>query len=99
MLVKVNEGFRAIRGSFLMAVSAAQTRAARALIDMTQEELASAAGVATKTIASFESEGRAPRGATLAKLQVALEEAGVVFIETKVGSGVLLRLGSDSSAA
>lgn len=74
-----------------MAITAAQLRAARALINMTQDDLAAAAGVATKTIATFEAEGRAPRGATVEKLQAALETAGVVFIETDNGAGVILR--------
>lgn len=73
-----------------MSLTAAQLRAARALINITQDELATRAGVATKTIATFESEGRAPRDATLVKLQGALEEAGVVFVETDIGVGVIL---------
>ncbi|CAN7385658.1 helix-turn-helix transcriptional regulator [Devosia sp. LjRoot16] len=74
-----------------MAITAAQLRAARALINMTQDDLATAAEVATKTIATFEAEGRAPRGATVEKLQAALESVGVVFIETDNGAGVILR--------
>ncbi len=73
-----------------MSLTAAQLRAARALINITQEELATKAGVATKTIATFESEGRAPRDATLVKLRSALEGVGIVFIETDTGVGVIL---------
>ena len=68
-----------------MTMTAAQLRAARALINITQEELASRAGVAAKTIVSFEAEGRAPREATLVKLQATLERDGVVFVESDVG--------------
>lgn len=74
-----------------MAITAAQLRAARALINITQDDLAIAAGVATKTIATFEAEGSAPRWATVEKLQAALESVGVVFIETDNGAGVILR--------
>ncbi|RYG87434.1 MAG: XRE family transcriptional regulator [Alphaproteobacteria bacterium] len=74
-----------------MAITAAQSRAGRALLNMTQEELSLAAGVATKTIATFESEGTAPREATLVKLQIALEGAGVIFIESAGGAGVMVR--------
>ena len=73
-----------------MTMTAAQLRAARALINITQEELAARAGVAAKTIASFEAEGRVPREATLVKLQASLEGEGVVFVESDVGFGVIL---------
>ena len=73
-----------------MTMTAAQLRAARALINITQEDLASRARVAAKTIVSFEAEGRAPREGTLVKLQAALEAEGVVFIQTDAAVGVLL---------
>ncbi len=76
-------------------MTAAQLRAARALINITQEELASRAGVAAKTIVSFEAEGRAPREATLVKLQATLERDGVVFVESDVGVGVFLSRDGD----
>ncbi len=78
-----------------MTMTAAQLRAARALINITQEELASRAGVAAKTIVSFEAEGRAPREATLVKLQATLERDGVVFVESDVGVGVFLSRDGD----
>lgn len=74
-----------------MTITAAQLRAARALINITQEDLASRAGVAAKTIASFEAEGRAPREATLEKLEAALERGGVVFVQSDTGVGVMLK--------
>lgn len=74
-----------------MTITAAQLRAARALINMTQDELAAAAAVATKTIATFESEDRAPRSGTVDKIQAVLEAAGIVFIATDSGAGVILR--------
>ena len=73
-----------------MSITAAQLRAGRALINLTQDDLARAARLATKTIATFESEGRAHRELTLVSLQSALEKAGVVFVGTDVGVGVIL---------
>lgn len=73
-----------------MTMTAAQLRAARALINITQEELAARAGVAAKTIVSFEAEGRVPREATLVKLRAALESDGVVFVESDAGLGIFL---------
>ena len=57
----------------------AQCRAARALLDWTQESLASEAQVAVLTIRTFEGEKANPRRATLAAIQRALEDAGVEF--------------------
>lgn len=45
----------------------------------TQDDLATAAGVPPKTIAAFEAEGRAPRGATVEGIQAALEAGGGVY--------------------
>lgn len=75
-----------------MSLSAAQCRAARALIGWSQGELASASNVAKATIANFEAEKRSPYGRTLDDLIAALEAAGVEFIaENGGGAGVRLR--------
>lgn len=74
-----------------MTISAAQVRGARAMLGMTQAELAEAAGVKRLAIVRFESEVTAPHEATLAKIEVALEGRGIVFIETEAGVGVILR--------
>jgi transcriptional regulator with XRE-family HTH domain len=63
-----------------MSFSAAQCRAARALLNWPQTELAAASKVATKTIADFERGTRAPYERTLADMQRALESAGIEFI-------------------
>jgi transcriptional regulator with XRE-family HTH domain len=63
-----------------MSFSAAQCRAARALLSWSQGELATASKVATKTIADFERGARAPYERTLADMQRALESAGIEFI-------------------
>jgi DNA-binding XRE family transcriptional regulator len=62
-----------------MAISPAQCRAARALIEMSQIELADAAGVSSRTVLDFETNKRQPIKVTLSALQRSLEEAGVEF--------------------
>ena len=53
---------------------------------MSQDRLAEAAGVAKRTIVSFEKEDRQPYARTLVALRAALEAAGVEFIEGDGGS-------------
>jgi predicted transcriptional regulator len=75
-------------------IDAAQIRAARALLDVSQAELSKLASVSATTIKRLEA---APeiRGAaeTLWKIQTALEKAGVEFIpaDEHKGPGVRLR--------
>lgn len=69
-----------------------QTRAARGLLNWSQQDLADKARVAAKTLWDFENGNRAPRGGTLDKVRAALEKAGVDFIpENGGGPGVRLR--------
>lgn len=72
-----------------------QLRAARALIGLEQQDLASAASVAVNTIRRIEAAGANPAPArldTLKRLEDALREAGVDFIpENGGGAGVRLR--------
>lgn len=73
-------------------ISAAQCRAARALIGWSQDQLEAASKVAKKTIADFERGARSPYVRTLDDLRRALEAAGVEFIEQNGhGPGVRLR--------
>jgi transcriptional regulator with XRE-family HTH domain len=73
-------------------IRAAQCRAARGLLDWTQQELADAARIGVATLRQFEGEGAETRQATLAVLKWALESAGVEFIdENGGGPGVRLR--------
>ena len=60
-------------------MTSAQCRAARALIEMTQAELARAAVVPLSIIADFEAGVSEPRHVDA--IQQALERAGVEFIE------------------
>jgi transcriptional regulator with XRE-family HTH domain len=75
-----------------MTVSPAQCRAARALIDMGQVELARRAVVPRDTIADLENGSRTLSPGNLAAIRAALEAAGVIFIdENGEGPGVRLR--------
>jgi predicted transcriptional regulator len=57
----------------------AQCRAARGLLDWTQNKLCEAAQVSGPTVRDFENGKVTPRRASLAAIQRALEEAGVIF--------------------
>lgn len=62
-----------------MDISPAQCRAARGLIDWSQQQLAEAARVGIVTVRQFESGAVQPRNSSRAAIQRALEEAGVEF--------------------
>ena len=67
-------------------------RAARALLDWTQDRLAQEAGVGITTLRTFEKGNSKPVAQNLAALQRTLEAAGVDFIpENGSGGGVQLR--------
>ena len=71
-------------------ITASQCRAARGLLDWTQQELADAARIGVATVRLFESEATETRQATLAVLRAAFEHAGIEFIEEN-GGGVGVR--------
>lgn len=73
--------------------SAAQCRAARALLKWTQKDLAQRAQVARKTVADFES-GRQLIKRTRREITMALEDAGIVFL-IEPGDGVRLQAAAD----
>jgi transcriptional regulator with XRE-family HTH domain len=75
----------------LIRISPAQCRGARALLDMTQPQLASSAKVGLSTIVDFERERREVSADAIAKIQQALESAGIEFI-TQNGGGPGVRL-------
>lgn len=68
-----------------------QCRAARALLDWSQQTLAEASKVGNATIRNFESGKTSPQNATLDVLRRTLADAGVIFIaENGEGPGVRL---------
>jgi transcriptional regulator with XRE-family HTH domain len=74
-----------------------QCRAARALLDWSQAELAKRSGVAWSTVKSFEGGKHALLRANRTVIQAAFEASGVVFIDPKddLGPGVCLRQASE----
>lgn len=76
-------------------ISPSQSRAARGLIGWSQTDLAEAAGMSLPTVKRYETgTGAKVSPEAVAKLQAALEAAGVVFIEENGGGpGVRLRGG------
>lgn len=73
-------------------ITSAQCRAARGLLDWTQQDLADRAGVGIVTVRQIEAGVTAPRRATLEVIRRALEGAGLEFIdENGGGPGVRLR--------
>jgi DNA-binding XRE family transcriptional regulator len=64
-----------------LIMDAMQCRAARAMLQWTQADLAREASVSAMTIRSFETGQTVPQRATVAVLQLALEKAGVEFID------------------
>ncbi len=69
----------------------AQCRAARALLDWSQQQLAEAAKIGNATIRNFEGGKSVPQSATLEVLLRTFEAAGVEFIPPD-GSGAGVRL-------
>lgn len=80
-------------------ITPGQCRAARALIGLSQGDVAKASAVSEKTLADFEREARKPYARTLAAIQAALEAAGVIFIASNGdGPGVRLRKDTETGA-
>ena len=73
-------------------VTPEQCRAARGLLDWSQQELAIHAGIGVVTVRQLEAGTIEPRRATLTVVKQAIEAAGVEFIdENGGGAGVRLR--------
>lgn len=69
-----------------------QIRGARAMLGITQAELAKRAGLSTTGLNNIEKGSADPKASTLRAIQAALEEAGVQFIaENGGGPGVRLK--------
>lgn len=73
-----------------MSLSAAQSRAARGLLNWSQTELASRSNLSESTIRDFEKGRRVPSPNNLAAVARAFEAAGLQFI-TENGGGAGLR--------
>lgn len=73
-------------------LTAPQCRAARALLDWTQEQLAMRAGVAEGTVRGFESGRHALHRASAAAIRAALEAGGVTLLEADAAGGHGVRL-------
>lgn len=70
-----------------MSVQVSQIRAARAMLDWSQKDLADHAGISHVSIRNLENENNIPTKTTVDKIINALSLAGVVFID----SGVVLK--------
>ena len=81
-------------------IDAAQIRAARGLLAISQLDLAEIAGVHVATIRRLEA-ATGVRGAaeTLVKMQKALEKAGIEFIPAEGGKGPGVRLSRREGSA
>ncbi len=74
-----------------MTITPAQVRAARAMLKMVQDDLAKKAGLSQRSLAVIETGAAKPRAATIERIREALETEGIVFMETEVGRGVILK--------
>ena len=72
----------------------AQIRAARAILGWRQQDLSKASGVGTATIHRIEKSNQPVTGyaSTIVRIQDALEDAGVLFIDDDETAGIGLRL-------
>lgn len=71
-------------------ITVGQIKAARAFLGLTQSELAEQAGVSLATVNNIERGATAPHRASLQAIQLALEAAGIEFIDDD-GLGVKLK--------
>ena len=78
-----------------MKISGAQIKAARDLLKITQPELATATGVAERTIRRFETDEDLPKPANLDKILGELERRGIEFTN---GTGMGVRLNYEKAA-
>ena len=76
-------------------IDSAQCRGARGLLNMTQPELASAAGLGLSTIVDFERKRREVSHEAITAIRHALEAAGIEFIDEN-GGGAGARLSKSS---
>src|SRR4051794_15549806 len=65
-------------------ITPAQIRGARAMLDLTQKQLAEQAGLSVQALGNIETGASDPKASTLAAIQAALETAGAEFIPNGV---------------
>jgi DNA-binding transcriptional regulator YiaG len=65
-----------------------QSRAARAWLDWSQDELAAKASVSLSTVRDFEKGRRVPIANNLTAMRVALETVGIEFVDDAKASGI-----------
>ena len=75
-----------------MSIIPAQIRAARSLVNWSQQQLADAAEVAISSVRDIEGERRAGEVGTVSNVRLALENAGVEFIPGTAEQGPGVRL-------
>jgi ribosome-binding protein aMBF1 (putative translation factor) len=67
--------------AYFAPMSPEQSRAARAWLDWSQDDLAAKAAVSPSTVRDFEKGRRVPIANNLTAMQVALEGAGIDFVD------------------
>lgn len=80
-----------------MSLLPAQCRAARALLNWSQNDLVARSGVAQATVANFERGASIPYPRTLRDIRESLEKAGVAFLDAEKevwGVGLRFQWGS-----
>jgi DNA-binding transcriptional regulator YiaG len=68
--------------AYFRGMSPEQSRAARAWLDWSQEELAAKASVSLSTVRDFEKGRHVPIANNLTAIRVVLESAGIAFVGT-----------------
>lgn len=72
-----------------MSLTARQCKAARALLNWSQHDLAAFSRVSSSTLANFEAEKRTPYDRTLVDIERVLKQAGVEIISEPGREGVV----------
>jgi predicted transcriptional regulator len=76
-----------------MTLKPAHSRAARALLDQSQQDLADAAGVSLSSVKRFESGDVDTRPALVVAIERALKEAGILLLDDSVFESKAVSIG------